>query len=284
VAENNQELENLKIIYSEIIMGCSYSYDINLYIKHFNDSDNTEILKAKRQIFQSYKKDGIPSQEDRLKQIIENGDWSQKDEDQINHLKLLISDNEKTVLQIIPQQREGILKAIELKREELISLILKKREIIGSTIEEFVNRDIVSYITFFSLYKDKECKIKAYESLEFFESLEDIDFDLHIITVDNVSSRFSENNIKKIAALPFFINLFSYCGEDIGSFLKIPIINWTDYQHSLISLGSRNISLLKNADGQPPDIITDLDILKSVEWYDMAHSISLGKRNTTRKR
>lgn len=281
MAAANSEIEELKIIYSEIIQGSSYIYSPNLYVKHFNEVDNIEVLKEKKRLLIKYKKDGIPSEEDKLKTALEQGEWTKANEENIDFLKLNIHDNEKNVMSIIPQQREGILKMIELRKQELITEIIKRREILGNTAEEFCNRDIINFITCKSLYKDSRCLVAAFDSQDEFENLEDEELDNLIHEVDISASQFSDQNIKKISCMSFFINPLSYVKDNWHNFFNLPIAIMSNYQYSLLAMGARNISTLQNSENEPPLVLTSADIENVVNFFDAQYSILIGKRNTT---
>lgn len=278
---NLKELENLKIIYYEIIAGCSYIPKLNAYVKHFSELDNIEIAQTKASFFEKYVKEGIPTYENRLKTVIDNGDWSLQEEKDITFLRNLISDNEKNV-KVIKEQQAMIAQIIKDKRAELTELLFKKRTILGATAEEFSERDTINYMTYKGLYKDSNCKLKLFKSLDDFVELKDEELDNHIESMDSALIKFTEPTIRKIAAMSFFINMFSYVKDDVSKFFKKPMIELSNYQFLLLSLGSRNLNILSNTEGEAPEVNSDEDIDKLVTWYDMEYSVLLGKRKSSK--
>ena len=275
-----QELENLKTIYSEIVLGYSYIDELDIYIKHLSELDNIYLNKIKKNTLNKLIKDGIPSYKDRLKTIIENGEWSEKEEDQIISLKFQISDNQKNINTIIAQQRPVIEKVISDKKNELTELLFKKRNTLNGTAEDFAEQEHINYLCYFSIFKNKELTEKPFKDFEQFENLDESLLNCYLNKTDQCLTKFNETNIKKIAAMGFFINLFSYVKEDISKFLGIPISRWTDLQFLLFSLGNRNLNVLSQCEGEPPIIQSDDDISKCVDWFDQQYSIICGKRNT----
>lgn len=277
-----QTLEKLKIIYYEIVAGCSYVANLDIYIKHFSDLDNIEITRTKNNLLNQYIKDGIPSYKDRIAFLKEQGEWLDKDEENITFLKTLIHDNEKNLKTIIAQQQGAILQVIKDKRLELTSALIKKRNLVGSTAEEFAERDTINYMAYRGIFKDPFCNERLFKSLEDFQNLEDEKLDLYTDSMDLALNDLNEENIRKIAAMPFFINIFSYVKDDVSTFFKKPMTELSNYQFLLISLGSRNLGILSATEGEPPEIITDNDIQQRVDFFDKEYSVLLGKRKPTK--
>ncbi len=278
---NLTELEDLKIIYYEIVAGSTYINELNAFIKHFSELDNIEISKTKHQFLQKYIQEGIPTYEERLKVVMDNGDWSDKDEKNITFLRTLIVDNEKNV-KVIREQQQVIAQVIKEKKENLAEILFKKRNIIGATAEEFSERDTINYMAYKGFYKDSQCKIKLFEKFEDFQNLSDEECDTYVESMDEALTKFTEKTIRTIAAMPFFINIFSYVKEDVSKFFQKAMIELSNYQFLLLSLGSRNLGVLTNTEGQPPEIVTDNDIQKVIEFYDLEYSVLLGKRKSSK--
>lgn len=273
------ELEELNLIYYEIINGSSFCPQKSLYIKHFSEKENFLIQKKKNQLVNEYVEQGIPTKSELLENAIKNEEWSEEKENKILELKYAISDNEKNLHNIIPQQRSFIKKIIDKHKEELSDLLFEKTNAIGKGIEDLVVNNTNEYLSFLSFFKDEECKISAFES---FEAFEKIDFE-ELLTLNNLiasnNEKISESQIKKIATMPFFLNKFSYSKEDITKFLGIPIYKLTYNQINLFSFGIRNLNVLSNAKGNPPDLSLDGTPESLVNWYDIQNSILISKRN-----
>lgn len=271
------ELEELNLIYYEIINGSSFCPEKSLYIKHFSEKENFLIQKKKNQLVSEYIKQGIPTKAELLENAIKNDQWSEEKENKILELKYAISDNEKNLHNIIPQQRPLIKKIIDNHKEELSNLLFEKTDILGKGIEDLVVGNINEYFSFLSFFKDEECKIPAFKSFEEFEM---IDFEELLILNKLISSnneKISELKIKKIATMPFFLNKFSYSKENISHFLGVPINDLTYNQVNLFSNGIRNLNILANVENTPPDLNLEAKPDDLVNWYDIQHSILISK-------
>lgn len=273
------EIDELKLIYFEILNGSSFCAEKKLYIKHFTEKENYLILKKRIELWDDYSKEGVPHDSELLKNAIENGEWSEQKENKILELKYIISDNEKNIHNIIIQQRAPILKAIQKAKDELLELTYERKQILGRSIEDLVDQDANDYISYVSYFKDEKCKESAFKSYEEFEK---IDFN-EILKYNRLLSfhydKISEQKIKKIAAMPFFLNRLSYAKDQLNAFLGVPLNELTHHQINLFSIGIRNLNTLSNTDGSPPDLSLGANPDQLVHWYDIQYSILLGKKN-----
>lgn len=275
------ETEHLKIIYSEIIDGFSFYSNSNLFIKHLDEFESTEIIRRKQTCFQKQIFEKTPTEKERLQQLIESGEWSEAKNEEIIQLRYIISDNEKNVVKLITQQQEQIRKIIENDKKKLDLLLAEKRAILGITAEQVAEREGFNYLIYLSLYNNNREKLfKTYETFEdtTIEELTD-----YSNAINETFKRLSESVIKKVSVLPFFINVFAFSQEDIQSFLKVPISKLTSFQTLLFSLGRRNLNILSQSEGNPPELLDDVKIDDIVNWYDQQYSIILGKRKANNK-
>lgn len=276
------EIDQLKLIYYEIINGASFSPEASFFVKHFSEKENFLIQKRKVELFYFYAKEGVPHESELLKNALKNGEWTEEKENKILELKFAISDNERHINDIIMQQRPIIQKAIDKHKEELSELIYERKEILGKSIEDLVEYDINDYISYISFYKDEKCKISAFES---FEEFEKIDFS-KILKLNEILSiyykKISELELKKIAAMPFFLNKFSYAKDNIHNFLGVPLNDLTHNQSYLFSMGVRNLNILSNVEGSPPDLSLNAKPVDLVNWYEIQNSILISKRKESK--
>lgn len=273
-----EEIEKLRLLYGDIVNGSTYLLEHGLYVKHLTELDNISLTRQKSLFTKDNNSQGAPLESERLKAIIASGEWSQENEERILSLKYIISDNEKNVVKLIPQQQNFIKAAIKRDKTELAKLLLERRITLGDTAEDFAETDLQDYLLSISLFKDSACKLPMFNSLDDVQRLQDSQLNLYQHSVKKLFNDFTSENIRKIAVLPFFINTFSYCKEDVGSFLRKPMSQSTNYQLLLFSYGMRNINILGQAQGDPPELMDDISPEQVVTWYDQQYSIILGKR------
>ena len=272
------EIDELKLIYFEILEGFCSDKKTGYYIRHFTDNDSHLVLKKRSELFDFYQQEGVPHETDLLKAAIANEEWSAAKEDKILELKYHISDNEKIIQGIIPEQRGNIEAIIQSKREELDELLFERKHTLGRGIEDLVDDDVNDYVLYLSFHKDRELKEKLNPTYEDFQKS-------HGKIIETLNTRLSvnyhkyfEDNLKKISALPIFLNKLSYSKDDMASFFGKPIIELSHHQCYILSLGLRNINVLQNSDGHPPDLNLEAKVSDLVQWYDIQHSIQIAKK------
>lgn len=272
-----KEGDELRIIYQEIIEGCSYSPK-EFYIKHLCELEKIELTRKQRDFTAKYIREGIPTEAERLKHLFETEEWSDTKDNDITAYRQTIADNEKMVSTVILEQQSVIKRVIEEHRQTLISLLTEKRYLIGTTAEELAERDSTAFMAYLSLFKDKKCSIPIFKTWEDFEQLDELDREDYLKTINELLERFSDKAIRGISVLPFFLNAFSYSKDAIHTFLNKPICFLTNYQVHLFSLGTRNLSVLSQAVGSPPEYFGKVTPDDIVKWYDTQYSIIIAKR------
>jgi hypothetical protein len=282
VAEFAKEIEKLRFLYGDIILGCTFIPKLKIYVRHLTELDNIQLSQSKSRLIDEHIRGGIPTEDERLKTIIETGEWSQENEERILSLKYIISDNEKNVMTLIPQQQEPIKRMIQENRKQLTSLIVDRRLTLGQTAQDFAEQDLQDLMLSITLFKDKLCYEPIFPAVDAVEALQDETIEEYHQALKNVFNEYTEPNIRKVSSMPFFINTFSYCKDDVQAFLKKPLSQATNYQLLLFSYGTRNINILSQAIGEPPELMDDVSPEKLVTWYDQQYSMILGRRNSSK--
>lgn len=271
------EVDELKMVYQEIIEGCTYS-ESGFFIKHLCELEQIELTRKRLEFINGYVKQGIPLEADRLAQLKENGDWSNEKDEDIKAYRQTLQDTEKMLGNVIPLQQGPIRAILADHKKSLVALLIEKRMLLGTTAEELCNRDGENFLAYLSLYSDRACKNKLFSTWEEFESLDDDNSSKYLKAIDLAIQRISEKNVRKIGCLPFFLNAFSYCKDSIHTFLNRPLCELTNYQVHLFSAGSRNLNILAQSDGSPPEYFDKVTADEVLKWYDTQYSIIIGKR------
>ena len=273
------EVDELRFIYYEISRGKAFVKELGIYLKHFSEEDSYLLLRKKIELFDFYLSEGVPHESELLKNAIENEEWSEEKENKILELKYRISDNEKNIHNIIVQQQGFIQRMIDNAKKELNEILDDRKGILGRSIEDLIDDDIEDYLCFLSVFKDEKCETHYSESYDEFQKLDNSEIYKLNYYLNRAHKKYSEENIKKIACLPFFLNKFSYAKDNIESFLGKPFNYLTNYQINLFSFGTRNLNTLTHAKGSPPDISLEAKVSDVSHWFDIQHSILISKQN-----
>jgi len=236
--------------YTEASLG-----DNIVYIKHVNIRDQRYLHKY----FEKYKdialKRGLETEEERIKSILEEEIWSEKDDFKIASLQNEISNLKKTVNQLLlASQRDDYNKIILDRSTELYELKKSRSELIGKTAEDYGAGRSSDELLRFLLFKDKDLKENLYTEDEFSE-LEAWEIkkltDLHL----DIQSRLNDDQIQKAVLRPFFSMYLSLC-EDAYGFYQKPITELTIYQLRVVLYGRMFFNIFQHTE-DIPDYIRD---------------------------
>jgi hypothetical protein len=274
--QNQEEIEDLKILYYDVIKGSSFFPEHKLYIKHFNEFDNIKNLIYKKQLIKEYKRQGLYTEKEKEKYLIDNNLWTQEKQDRILQLKYIVFDNEKQLEKlVIPAQKASIQKLVDQDKEELKRLENDLSILLEPTCESMAVKEAENYLIYLSCSKDQESKNLYWEESEF----DQIDESLLIkykILFRLMFQKTSSNTIQKIACMPFFLNALRAADKKADAFFGKPSYELTYAQQDLFFSGLRNTNVLSNTDGPPPNLI-DHSIDDLAKWYDLQYSILSSK-------
>ena len=276
------KLDELKLVYYEILNGYTFDFESSLYIKHFSEKESHLLLVKKMELQTYYEKNEVPSEAELLKNAMATGEWTQEKEDKILELKYRLSDNEKNLHNIIPEQRPWIESQLELARKELQLIYTERKMTLGRSVQDLVDEDVNDYVCYISCFKDKELTIPLQDTYENYQDWEPLELNKVSVAFSRVYNKFSEENIKQIASMPFFLNKFRYSKDDFYGFLGIPLSKISHNQIHLMSLGSKNINTLNHCENEPPDINLEATIPQVAHWYEMQYSIQLAKQKQSK--
>ena len=268
------EPEQLKLIYQDIVNG--YSLLENIFIKHFSESSHARIIEQKQNLILGYNEQGLPTNEDRQKEILEQKLWSQEKEDRIIQLQYIISDNEKYAqTMVVPSQKEAIMKIVNQSKNELIVLNHEKTGVMGPTCEVFAGKELENFFILELFYKDDKLSI-PYLSREELDAMENDELEPLKITLNKVFSKIQESHIQKVGCMPFFLNTLGIVRDRPETFFRRPIHSLSFHQHNLLSTGLRNLNIGSQTEGTPPSL-QHSTVEELVKWYDQQYSVLLGK-------
>ncbi len=253
--------------YTEASLG-----DDIVYIKHVNIRDQRYLHKY----FEKYKdlalKRGLETEAERIKYVLKEKLWEEKDDMKIASLEGEITNLKKTVNQLLlASQREEYNKLILQRAEELYELKKSRSEVVGKTAEDYGTGRSSDELLRFLLFKDKDLKENLYTEEEFAE-LEGWEIkqltDLHL----DIQSRLADDKIQKAVLRPFFSMYLSLC-EDAYGFYQKPVTELTIYQLRVVLFGRMFFNIFQHTEDIPDNIRDDPEKL-------LAYSQSKSSGNT----
>jgi hypothetical protein len=253
--------------YTEASLG-----DDIVYIKHVNIRDQRYLHKY----FEKYKdlalKRGLETEAERIKYVLKEKLWEEKDDMKIASLEGEIRNLKNTVNQLLlASQREEYNNIIRDRAEELYELKKSRSEVIGKTAEDYGTGRSSDELLRFLLFKDKDLKENLYTEEEFAE-LEGWEIkqltDLHL----DIQSRLADDKIQKAVLRPFFSMYLSLC-EDAYGFYQKPVTELTIYQLRVVLFGRMFFNIFQHTEDIPDNIRDDPEKL-------LAYSQSKSSGNT----
>ena len=255
----------------DIIRGYSKVFDTSygdFYIKHLDIYDSEEIDEKAEEYKNHAIKQGLPSSEERLKFLEEEGSWDQKKEGEVNDLEKMITNLKVTKSKLILKADiDNIQNQIDSSKKELQSLKIEKTQLVGFTSNVYASKKINEYYVFKTSFKDQDLKKPLFEK-EQFEELQEKDIALLIKYYNSVSDKTEEENIKRIALSGFFLNNFYLCDDNPQIYYGKAVLDLTYSQNELFSWGRYFKSILSEMKNKPhPEVMDDPD--KLIEIYNV---------------
>jgi cell division ATPase FtsA len=253
--------------YTEASLG-----DDIVYIKHVNIRDQRYLHKY----FEKYKdlalKRGLDTEAERIKYVLKEKLWEEKDDMKIASLEGEITNLKNTVNQLLlASQREEYNNIIRDRAEELYELKKSRSEVVGKTAEDYGTGRSSDELLRFLLFKDKDLTQNLYTEDEFSE-LEGWEIkqltDLHL----DIQSRLADDKIQKAVLRPFFSMYLSLC-EDAYGFYQKPVTELTIYQLRVVLFGRMFFNIFQHTEDIPDNIRDDPEKL-------LAYSQSKSSGNT----
>ena len=262
--------DSYRILFSEIISGLSsvsHSFFGRVFIKHFSYLETGNLDSEFNIYLSQYTDKGIPTYKIREKEIIENGFWTQTENDSLtDNLKLISNLRINISKDYLYTRRQNLKDEIKKIEKDINKLRIKKEHYIGETAEYYANKKLTYYKIENSYFKDRDCKIKLLEN----DEIEDDKYGELIQKYNDFQEKFSGETIKKIAISPFFTNIFYLSEDNAYYFYGKPIINLTMYQSDLFSLGRYFKNILSNNQNIPGEVRNNPDEL--MEWIEIQNN------------
>lgn len=266
---NLEEKSKLKLIFIDIINGFSKENfnNQNIYLKHLNIYDSGDVESTKDFFYKKAIREGLPSETDKLKYLYDEKLWSKKEEDEILNIENYINNLKNTKKKLFKSKDlEAINTQIEHEDRKLNSIKLNRKKLIGFTAEDYSIKKSNEHIIFISLYKDCELKNKLFSDLDFRNVEEEELSKLSEIYFKN-SIEFSSLNLKKIALLPFYKNLYHLCSDNPYYLYGKRVLDLSFYQIEIFSYSRYFSNIISQSKTPPPDEYFE-DPDKLIEWAD----------------
>ncbi len=230
--------------------------DKTVYIKHVNIRDQRYLHKYYEKYKDKALSKGVETEEERIKYVLEEGLWEEKDDMKIQTLDFEIANLKRTTNQLLlGSQREKYRETISEKTEELISLKAKRKEVIGKTAEDYATARSGDELLRFLLFKDKDLTENFFTQQEF-DELEAWEVASLTEMHSDIQSRLTDKIIQEAVLRPFFSMYLSLC-EDAYGFYQKPVTELTIYQLRVVLFGKMFFNIFQFTEDIPDNIRDD---------------------------
>ena len=239
-----------------------------IYLKHMDYFTSQEIDEKRDYFFEVATSKGLPTSEQKEKELIEEKLWNKKKDKKIKEFQEFLRG-------LYAAKSKYLLKAeidranleIEKTEKEINEIASEKAELIGFTADLYASKKVNEYYIYKTSYKDNSLKEKAFPD-EVFDELSDKDITEMTLAHNTMTSRFSSVNLKRVCLSPFFMNHFYLCDDNPMNFFGKPIVGLTFNQCDLFSYGKYFKHVLSEMKHPPTEEMMD-DPDKLIELFNV---------------
>lgn len=269
--------------FNEIVAGYTpFRFRRNeLFIKHFGAKDQIEIDSIYRGALEKLKERGVPTSEEKSKQLIRDKLWLTDDDEKMKVMVSQVEHLRKTKkLLFLKSQIEEQQKEIDKIEKDYLILLMKKNELFGKTAEFFANKRVSDHCVVNSIYNDASFSEPFFSKSSILD-LDDEMMDEITAAYNKAVKKFEELNIKKIALSNLFQNYY-YLSKSVYEFYGRAIVDLTFYQVQLVTFGDYYKNILHEGSNKPPIEVAN-DPEKLEEWITGAAHAKKVAENTIGK-
>lgn len=282
MANKPPEEKTLRKVLTDVINGYSFveHEDESAFVKHFGSKEQQELEFHHDKIYKRAQKFGLPTEEEALQFVKDEGLWSNEEEKELNDNESYLSnlkDTKKNL--IIPSQIEQIKNDIEEVEKKISIAKAKRNSLMSETCEGYAKNKSNDYSIYISFYKDKECKEKLF-TFEEFDQLTKEEVSHWFESYLNVTDHLSIRNIKYLSISNIFSMYYNLLGaNNLHKIVEKPIYDFSFYQLNLLNYCKVLHSILENHQKIPDHIKKDPD-----ELLNYAESASKNKNMVNKSR
>jgi len=222
-------------IFRDVVRGYSSAIieEDFVYIKHLTPHDQVELEEIEEKYYQSALRRGVPTEEDMLLFLKQEGQWTEKDEKIIED-KTLFIESLKTAKNkmIIKHEIDKQSDLIDKETKELNEKQIQRMSLLGNTCEKYAKDRLNDFYMIKSFYKDEECLNPLFEESKF-DEMESQDIAKIVLRYNDIFSSFSEESIQYTILEDFYSPYLSFA-EDSMQFYGKPFCELTYNQIRLI--------------------------------------------------
>lgn len=249
------------------------------YLKHLSLEDQVDIDQIYDIYFEEAEKRGVPTNDDTLKRLVDEKQWSNKQESLIKQEEHLIENFNKQKKSLYLKSEINRINAdIESAQKRLNDLKNTRAAFFQRTAESYAEERVNDYYILKCLYKDKLLTKHAFEESEF-DNIDAETLSLIIKQYGEVYKNINDNTIQYLVLQDFF-NLYMPFAENPTEFFGKSVCELTYNQVKLLIYARFFKNVFQQNDKMPQEIKNDPDkIIDYVNANENAKKMMENKNN-----
>jgi hypothetical protein len=249
------------------------------YLKHLSLEDQVDIDQIYDHYFEEAKIRGVPTNDETLKRLIEEKQWTNRQESLIKQEEDLIENFQKQKKTLFLKSEILRINAdIESAQKRLYDLKNTKAAFFNRTAESYAEERVNDFYILKCLYKDKKLSQMAFEEDQF-DEIDSETLGCIIKQYSEVYKNINDNTIQHLVLQDFF-NLYMPFAENPNEFFGKSVCELTYNQVKLLIYARFFKNVFQQNDKMPQDIKNDPDkIIDYVNANENAKKVIENKNN-----
>lgn len=249
------------------------------YLKHLSLEDQVDIDQVYDHYFDEAKNRGVPTNDETLKRLIEEKQWSTRQESLIKQEEDFIDNlNKQKKSLYLKSEIQRINADIESGQKRLYDLKNTKAAFFNRTAESYAEERVNDFYILKCLYKDKNLSKPAFEEDQF-DNIDSETLTCIIKQYSEVYKNINDNTIQYLVLQDFF-NLYMPFAENPTEFFGKSVCDLTYNQVKLLIYSRFFKNVFQQNDKMPQDIKNDPDkIIDYVNANENAKKVIENKNN-----
>ena len=254
-----------KRVFRDVVRGHSISYyqQERIYVKHLGVNEQVDLDDYRLEHLEAAKKRGIPTEEEVLTLLNEEGDWTEADEKDIHtkekFIQQLIENKTGLYLQSQLNQQDKI---IAKARNELEEKYNERISLLGNRSEEYAEKRCIDLYIIKSFFKDVNWQNPVFTQSSF-DELPSSELAVVSGVYNDIFSKYNDLNFQKMVLEDFYGPYMQCCDKPIDFFGK-PTALLSHYQLRLYSYTMMFKDILESPEEIPFAIRKDPQ--KLMDW------------------
>ena len=191
-----------------------------VYIKHLTPHDQVELEEIEEKYFNIALRKGVPTEEDMLAYLKDEGQWTDKDEKFIQDKELFLENLQKAKTKLVLKSeidRQAML--IEKEQKLLNDKQIQKIGLIGNTCEKYAKDRLNDFYMIKSFFADDKLQEPLFNQ-DKFDELDNHDIKKVVYKYNEIFEGFSEESIQYTILEDFYNPYLSFAEDSVQFYGK----------------------------------------------------------------